>query len=159
MKSKLSHLYSSHRFTASIIVIVFLFVFSACGLVVANGETLEPNDSHVVSLYIDGKELTIPSRAKTVAEFIKNTSTEVGEFDSVEPDLTQKIDTDLFRVRVIRARPYTIREGSKEVSSLSAHSTARLIAESAGIKLKPADTAEFLPAKLEDGSSLGRERV
>lgn len=137
-------------------MIVFLFVFSSGGLVVVNGETLEPNDSHIISLYVDGQELYIPSRAKTVGEFLRNSDIQVGEFDSVEPDATHAILSDLFRVRVTRARPYMIRDGSKELSSLSAHTSARLIAESAGIDLKPADKVEFLPPSLDDSSVLGR---
>lgn len=156
MKSKFIHFYDRHRFVASVAMIVFLFVFSSGGLVVVNGETLEPNDSHIISLYVDGQELYIPSRAKTVGEFLRNSDIQVGEFDSVEPDATHAILSDLFRVRVTRARPYMIRDGSKELSSLSAHTSARLIAESAGIDLKPADKVEFLPPSLDDSSVLGR---
>jgi len=156
MKSKLLLYYAKHRFAAAVVGAIFLFVFSAGGLVVANGETLEPNDSHVISLYVDGDELSIPSRAKTVGDFLTNAKIEVGEFDSVEPDRSQVIDSDLFRVRITRARPYTIRDGQKEYVSLSAHTSARLIAESAGLDLKPADSVEFLPLTLEDITTLGR---
>jgi resuscitation-promoting factor RpfB len=156
MKTKLVHLYEKHRFAAAVITAIFVFVFSAGGLVLVNGETLEPNDSHVVSLYIDGEELSIPSRAKTVGEFIANTKLEVGEYDSVEPDRDQVIDADLFRIRVTRARPYIVRDGQKEYASLSAHTSARLVAESAGIQLKPADVVEFLPPSLDDPETLGR---
>lgn len=156
MKSKVLHYYARHRFGAAVISAIFLFVFSAGGLVVANGETLVPNDSHVISLYIDGEELSVPSRAKTVGDFIQNADIEVGEFDSVEPDLGQVINADLFRVRVTRARPYTVRDGQKEYASLSAQSSARLIAESVGLDLKPADLVAFLPPSLEDATTLGR---
>lgn len=156
MKSILLNIYSKHRYSAAVVGAIFLFVFGAGGLVVANGETLEPNDSHVILLYIDSEELSIPSRAKTVGDFITNTNIDVGEFDSVEPDRSQAIDSDLFRVRITRARPYTIRDGQKEYASLSAHTSARLIAESAVLDLKPTDSVGFLSPTLEDATTLGR---
>ena len=133
-----------------------LFIFGSAGLVVVNGETLEPNDSHVVVLYSDGKTYDVPSRSKTVGEFLQKAHVSLGDADMVEPAKDTKIEVDLFRIRVSRARPYVLKDGTKEVSALSAHSSARLIAESAGITLKPADKVDFLPAEFGTSTSIGR---
>ncbi len=143
MKTRIYNIYRKHRFVSSISMLIFLFVFGAMGLVVVNGETLEPNDSHVVSLYVDGQDYTIPTRAQTVDELIKRSGLSVSEHDSVEPSRETKIDVNRFRVRIIRARPYVVRDGDKEHTALSAHTSARLIAEAAGLTLKPADQADF----------------
>lgn len=134
-----------HHFTAAIVSTVFLFVFCAGGLVLANGETLEPNDSHVVSLYLDGRDLTIPTRSETVGEFLNSAKIELGEGDIVEPDKTQKIESDMFRIRIARARPYTVSDGVTIKAALTAHTSPKLIAEAAGISLRPADTVGFAP--------------
>lgn len=148
MNTKLQHFYRRHRFTSSIALLLFIFVFGSMGLVVVNGETLEPNDSHVVSLYVDGRDYTIPTRAQTVGELIDRSGIAVGEHDSIEPGREAKIEINQFRVRVIRARPYVVRDGNRELTALSAHTSARLIAEAAGLTLKPADKADF--ASIDD---------
>ena len=71
MKQKILNLYQRHRFISSIIAVLVLFIFGSAGLVVVNGETLEPNDSHVVILYSDGKTYDVPSRSRTVGEFLQ----------------------------------------------------------------------------------------
>lgn len=134
-----------------------MFVFSSSGLVIANGQTLEPTDTHIVSLYVDGNELTVPSRAKTVDEFLRATKVGLGEFDIVEPSLDQLIDADMFRIRVIRARPYTVYDRGDSYSVLSAHSTPKLIAQSAISDLSPADTAQYRSISELSQTSLGRE--
>lgn len=143
MKQRITNLYRTHRFGCSVAVAVFIFVFGSMSLVVVNGETLEPNDSHVVSLYVDGVEYNVPTRARTVSELIERSKIQIGEHDSVEPGLETKIESNQFKVRIIRARAYVVVDGDKEHSALSAHTTARLIAEAAGLELKPADKVEF----------------
>ena len=156
MKSRIENTYKRHRFASSVILVIFSFVFLSTGLVLVNGETLEPNDSHVVSLYVDGKEYDIPTRAKTVRELIERSKITVGEFDSVEPGMDAEIEVDSFKVRVLRARPYTVKDGSKQLSALSPHSSARLIAEAAGLTLKPADKVEFAPIENTSFTEIGR---
>lgn len=156
MKARLVNIYQNHRFSSSIVLVIFLFVFGSTGLVVVNGETLEPNDSHIVSLYVDGKEYSLPSRAKTVGELIERSKIVVGEHDSVEPSLDTKVDVDTFRIRIARARSYIVKDGGNEYSALSAHTSARLIAVAAGLSLKPADKAEFVPIEQMALSEIGR---
>ncbi len=156
MKSRIESIYTRHRFASSIVLVLFSFVFFSTGLVLVNGETLEPNDSHVVSLYVDGREYDVPTRAKTVRELIERSKIVVSEYDSVEPGLDAEIGVNAFKVRVVRARPYTVKDGTKQLSALSAHTSARLIAESAGLTLKPADRVEFAPIERTSFTEIGR---
>jgi uncharacterized protein YabE (DUF348 family) len=156
MKHRLTSFYRRNRFVLSVVAILFLFVFGSAGLVVVNGETLEPNDSHVVSLYVDGRSYDVPTRAKSVAEFLEKTHITLGESDIVEPSKDSKIEVDLFRIRVSRARPYIVRDGSRQLAALSAHTTPRLIAEAAGLTLKPADKVDFMPIDSASTTGIGR---
>lgn len=156
MRHKLTTFYRLNRFVLSIVAVLFLFVFGSAGLVIVNGETLEPNDSHVVSLYADGRSYDVPTRAKTVAEFLDKAHIALGESDIVEPSKDSKIEVDLFRIRISRARPYIVRDGSKQLAALSAHTTPRLIAEAAGLTLKPADKVDFMPIDSAGTTGIGR---
>jgi uncharacterized protein YabE (DUF348 family) len=153
---RLQAIYYKHRFSVSIASILLLFVFGSGGLVLVGGETLDPSDSHIVSLYADGKTYDIPSQSKTVGEFLTKSKVTLGASDLVEPSLDTKIEVDQFRIRVLRARPYVVRDGSKELSALSAHTAPRLIAESVGLSLKPADKVDFLPLTFDTNSAIGR---
>jgi uncharacterized protein YabE (DUF348 family) len=156
MKNTATSFYRKHRFVFSIVFVLMSFVFGLSGLVVANGEVIDPADSHVVSVYADGKEYSIPSRARTVGELLDRAAINVSEHDIVEPATEAPITIDGFRIRVIRARPYVVRDGEKELSALTAHTSARLIAEAAGLALKPADIAEFAPIEEIDITEIGR---
>jgi len=120
-----------------------LFVFSTAGLVVVNGETLEPTDSHIVQLYVDGNVLSVPSRASDVGTFLERNNIELAQEDKVEPAKDATIDRDNYRINIYRARPYLIRDGSREISTLSAQTSPRLVAEEAGLVLAQADKVEF----------------
>ena len=120
------------------------------------GHKVEAHESHVISLYIDGRNVDVPSQAKTVGEFIEKSKIDIGEFDSVEPDKATAIEVNSFRVRVSRARAYTVLDGKKELAALSAHTSARLIAESAGLTLAAADKVDFLPIGQVSQLDIGR---
>ena len=156
MRDKIYYFYRRHRFAASVISVLLLFIFGLGGLILAGGQTVGPNDSHVISLYVDGKNLFVPSRSSTVDEFLKKAKITLGEGDIVEPSGDSKIEVDMFRVRVLRARPFTVIDGTKEYSALTAQTSPRLIAEAAGLSLKPADKVEFIEPQFSDSDQIGR---
>ncbi len=80
-----------HAFFTGVFAVIFGFVFFSFSLVVANGETVGPSDSHVVSLYVDGQESSISTRASNVDEFIKKANIQVGSNDLVEPSRDTRI--------------------------------------------------------------------
>lgn len=139
-KNTIHNLLHAHGFAFGVFVTLFAFFFFAGGLVVANGQTLGPNDSHVVNLYVDGKETSIPTRAATVGDFMAKAQVSLKEGDLTEPSLATPIDADNFRVQVFRAHPVTIIDGASIKRVLTPHTSAQLIAEKAGFTVYPEDT-------------------
>lgn len=156
MKNRIINWYYARRFVVSTSIVVMLFIFGLSSLILVSGQQLPSGDTHVVSLYVDGKEYDIPTRAKTVGELLAKAEIDLGEHDIVEPSNDQQITVDGFRVRVSRARAYIVRDGNKELAALSAHTSARLIAEAAGLNLKPADAVDFAPLDTISVTEIGR---
>lgn len=128
-----------NTFSIGIFFSIVLFVLASCGLVVANGESVGPEDSHIINLRIDGQEQVLPTRAANVGELLEKQSIRLSENDAVEPSLTTVIDRDNFQVIVNRARPLTIIDGKTTLSLLSPHVDNRKAVTSAGIELSPED--------------------
>jgi uncharacterized protein YabE (DUF348 family) len=150
----ISSILSSHIFGIGIFALLFGFFFFAGGLVIANSQTIKPDDSHVVSLYVEGEETTVPTRAATVSEFLDKVDVNLYEADLVEPSVETKIDADNFKINVYRARPVTIVDGNKVQRVLTPHESPQLIVEKAGIKVYPED--EF---KVETADNFVQESI
>ncbi len=142
-----------HPFVVPVIAFLALFFIALIGFVFAGGRTLQPSDSHIVILFHDQKTETLPTRAQTVGELLKRHNITINEGDVVEPSVDTKIPEDNFKINVYRARPVTIVEGNHKISSLSAASTPRTIAEQAGVTLYPEDIVSIAPSDnfLRDG--------
>lgn len=140
VKTPIQSILHAHGFAFGIFVTLFAFFFFAGGLVVANGQTLTPSDSHVVNLYIDGIESSAPTRAATVGDFINSANITLNEGDLAEPALTTPIDDDGFRVQIYRAKPVTIIDGQTVKRVLTPHTSTTLIATKAGFTVYPEDT-------------------
>lgn len=147
LKKTIHSILDAHGFAFGIFVTLFTFFFFAGGFVVANGQTLAPNDSHLVSLYIDGEETALPTRAATVGDFLAKAQITLNEGDLVEPVAETPIDADNFRVQVYRASPVTIVDGDTVKRVLTPHNSAQLIAEKAGITVYPEDNLTLTTAE------------
>ena len=146
MKSATNYIYSklqTHAFGFGIFAVLVGFFFFAGGLVVANGQTVGPSDSHVVSLYVDGQETAAPTRAATVGDFIKKANIIVNEGDLVEPSTKTTIDADNFRINVYHAKPVTITDGSITKKVMTPHKSPQTIAQKAGFTVYPEDNFNF----------------
>lgn len=128
-----------HGFSLGLFFIIFIFCFFSGGLVVVNGQTIEPTDSHVVTLYEQGQATDVPTRAQTVEDFLHRAGVVLHEGDLVEPAVQTVIDGENFRVHVYRARPVLIVDGLKTVRALTPHDSPKLVAEKAGIVVYPED--------------------
>jgi uncharacterized protein YabE (DUF348 family) len=133
----------AHAFGFGVFVVLFSFCFFAGGLVAANGQTVIPSDSHIVSLYLDGQETVAPTRAATVGDFINKASIKLYEADLVEPSLDTLINSDNFRIQIYRARPVTIVDGDNIQRVLTPHQSPQLIAKNAGITVYLEDKLTF----------------
>ncbi len=150
----------AHAFAFAVFVVLFSFVFFAGGLVVANGQTLGPSDSHVVNLYIDGEQKVVPSRAGTVEELLQNVGVTLRENDLVEPALKTEIDSDNFSVQIHRAKPVTIVDGDKTPQRImTPYTSERLIAEKAGVEIYPEDVVKLENNSFVQEQILGKKIV
>ncbi len=143
-----------HAFSIGVFGILFSFTFLAGSFVVANGQTVGPDDSHIVSLYIDGQETAIPTRSQTVGELLDKTDVLLTEYDLVEPAKDTPIVGDNFSINVYKARPVTIIDEGKVTRTFTPHQGAKLITEKAGITVYPEDTYA-----LESGNSFVDEQI
>lgn len=128
-----------HPFVVPVITFLVLFFFTVAAFINFGGQTLEPSDSRIVSLNIAGNEQIIPTRAKTVEDLLKKFGIELYERDKVEPSLDTPILEDNFVVNIYRARPVTIIDGDKKITTLSPEPTPRAVAKEAGVALYPED--------------------
>ncbi len=131
-----------HPFVIPVVTFMVLFFASLGGFVALNGQTIGASDSHIVQVSIDGKSQMVPTRAKTVGDFLKRVEVDVDKGDVVEPGLDSTIDADDFRVNVYKARPVTIIDGDKKVYAVSAAKTPRSVATQAGVSVYPEDEIE-----------------
>lgn len=118
--------------------IVLLMVYGRGG-----GHTYRPSDSHVVFVFDSGKKQTIDTKAPTVGDLINRMNLHLIPQDVVEPSLDTPIVEDNFRVNIYHARPVTIIDGTTKTVTLTAQKSARVVAESAGLQVKPEDLATF----------------
>jgi uncharacterized protein YabE (DUF348 family) len=106
---------------------------------------LRPNDSYIARLNIDGKVQSIPTRAKTVGEFIKREKIPVGSRDRVEPSQDEMIVGDNFRVNVYRAEPVVVVDGGAETHATAAAGSPRSAVAQAGVHLYNEDNVSAEP--------------
>jgi uncharacterized protein YabE (DUF348 family) len=145
---------SKHPFVVPVVTLIALFTLATVGFIVLGSRhTLQPSDSHIVKLNVDGADKTLPTRAATVAELLHRLNIVLGANDVVEPAVDTPIVEDNFRVNVYRARPITIIDGNQKIFSVSAAATPRTIAKQAGVTVYPEDQAVTEPIDniLQDG--------
>ncbi|HET7528608.1 MAG TPA: ubiquitin-like domain-containing protein [Candidatus Saccharimonadales bacterium] len=125
--------------------IVALMVYGKNG-----GYTYRPSDSHVVFVFDSGKKQTIDTKAPTVGELIKRLDLHLIPQDVVEPSADTPIVEDNFRINIYHARPVTIVDGGVKSVTLTAQKSARVVAQQAGLKVKPEDIATFSQGDIRD---------
>lgn len=145
-----------HRHPLFIPVTTFLVLFfAALGLFVGtNGKPVLASDSHTVILTNDDRRQTLPTRAKTVHDFLQRAAITLNEGDIVEPAGDTPIDSDNFHVNVYRAKPVVIIDGDQKTFAFSAATTARSVATQAGVTVYAEDIlkTQMTTSFLEDGS-------
>lgn len=126
-----------------------LLLLITMALVIFGGDNsaIKPAGTNVVILTDDGKERTVPTRARTVGELLERLDVTLNEGDVVEPNKDAKIVSDNFRVNVYRGAPITIVDGNRKVFTFSAATTPRSIVKQAGIEVYPEDELLMLPTE------------
>lgn len=138
----MSHNWPKHPFVIPVATTLVLF-FAALGFFVfSGGDEVIASDSHLVVFTHDKKQETLPTRAKTVGEFLERANVQINEGDVVEPSTETEIADQKFRINVYRARPVTVVDSGKKTFAFSAATTARSVASQAGIEVYPEDKIE-----------------
>jgi uncharacterized protein YabE (DUF348 family) len=132
-----------HPFAVPVMVFVVLSIFSLITLIATSGSTLGAADTRVVYLSVDGQQQSIPTRAKTVDQLLKNAEITLGSNDIVEPSLATEIQEDDFRINIYRARRVLITDGSTTVVVDDANPSLRKVAQSAGFDVYDEDFVEI----------------
>ncbi|MEI7682690.1 MAG: ubiquitin-like domain-containing protein [Candidatus Saccharibacteria bacterium] len=152
------HRLKNHPFVVPVATFLVLFIFTMLGFIFLGGSTVGPSDSHIVHLYIDGKQQILPSRASTVGDLLNRAQVQVGEHDVVEPSRDAEITDDNFSINVYRAHAVTIVDTSDagkktSLATYTAQQSPTSIVKQAGIQLLPEDTAVLAPSDnvLRDG--------
>lgn len=137
-----SHNWHKHPMAIPVIT-VFVLAFVVLGFVIfSGGNQVTASDSRLVVFSHDDKQETLPTRAKTVGEFLERTGVPLHEGDVVEPSKDTEIADEKFRINVYRARPVTVIDNGRKTFAFSAATTARSVASQVGVEVYPEDIIE-----------------
>lgn len=153
--------FNNHPYALPVTTFLLLFFVSIASFIGFNARNAPPSDSHIIEFSVEGERTSIPTRAKTVGEFLEKVGTKLEKNDVVEPDLDSRIYSDKFHVNVYRARPVIVEESNgKRVFAYSAAKTPRSVAKQVGLKVYPEDKVESqLPENFLREGVLGEKVV
>lgn len=128
-----------------VILTLFVLTLATSGLFfMYGGQPVQDASVKRVEIFVEGKQRTLPTRAKTVKELLSRLGVQLQPEDIVEPNLNSPILGDDFSVNVYRAKQVTvIDESGKKVKAKIAESTAEGIAKKAGFEVFPEDEITF----------------
>lgn len=139
-----------HPFAIPLFTFGILFGFTLLGLgfvKLTSADKPKVSDARVVIVSFDDQKQVVPSRERTVGGLIKRLNITLGEGDRIEPALSAKIDQDDFRINIYRALPVQVVDGNRVVTTYSAATTPRSIAEQADAKIFPEDSVRVDPVQ------------
>jgi uncharacterized protein YabE (DUF348 family) len=134
-----------HPLVVPVSVLLASFFLGCAAFIFLNGHTVEPADSHLVHMHVDGQDRALPTRAATVGDFIKRLDISVQPHDVVEPALDTAITDDNFQVNIYRAKPVTVIDNGKKVTTVTAQQSPRDIAKGVGLEVYPEDKVSATP--------------
>ncbi len=111
------------------------------------------SDEYFVSIYDQGRFLTVKTSEATVSEVLEQAQIILAETDIVEPSLDTVINDD-FNINIHRARPAIVIDGIERRYVMTASYDPKQIAEEAGLTVYDGDTfqLEFNTSFLEAGA-------
>lgn len=126
----LGSLWRASIFVAGLLVVSFLGTPT---------QSSHAENERIITVYHDGIEKTIVTDAKTVGEALERADVALHKNDSVEPSVDMPLVARGYSINVYRARPVTVVDGNRRLTVLTAHTSAREIAEAAGAALYDED--------------------
>lgn len=140
--SSFKDLITNRLFSLGAIGLIFAFSLLAFSVVAFASQLNSTGSKHIINLYVDGVESTVPTTSKTVGELLEKAKIDIGAYDLVEPSKESKIDSDNFKINIYRARPVTIVDEGKVTKIKTPYQGAKMIAEKAGLEVYPEDIIE-----------------
>ena len=112
----------------------------------ANNETAlaATGDIHFVTIYDQGKKLTIKTNAVTVGEALSRANIEVSKTDIIEPSLTTLINDGSFHINIYRSRPVIVSDGLAKKRLETASYDPITIARDAGFSVYDGDEVNMV---------------
>jgi len=96
-------------------------------------------NGRIVTIYHDGQQQVIATDAQTIGEALDRAGVSLEDHDAVEPVRNTKLVAQTYDVNVYRARPVTVVDGDKRFRVMSPHTSAKKIAEAAGLQVYDED--------------------
>lgn len=110
-----------------------------------NAASLAPSgDIHYVTIYDQGKKLTIKTDAITVADALSRAHFEIATTDIVEPGLTTLINDGNFHINIYRSRPVIVSDGTTKKRLETASYDPITIARDAGFSVYDGDEVNMV---------------
>jgi uncharacterized protein YabE (DUF348 family) len=145
-----------HPYAVLVATFVVLLVVSAATIVLLNRYDHPASNAYIVIVTHDGAEQTVPSNAPTVGALLNKLHITLHQGDIVEPSPSAHINTNDFRINILRAVPVEITEDTTKTFTFSAAATPRAIAQQSGINLYPEDEVTATPSpNLTAGGAIG----
>ena len=142
-KAPKAHFLLRHPLLIPVAIFMSVFFIGLALFVSVNGQTVGAADKHIVELFYDGKDRTVPTRAKTVAELLQRLDVQIGNKDVIEPTPETPIVEDNFKVNIYRARTVEVIDGTTRTVVKTATKSPNVLAREAGVTLLLEDAAHF----------------
>jgi uncharacterized protein YabE (DUF348 family) len=150
---------SRHPYATMGITFAVLLVISIAAFLVVNNVDHPASNAYIVIVTHDGAHQTVPSNAPTVGSLLTKLHIKLNQGDVVEPSQATHINSNDFRINIIRAVPVEVIEGATKTFTFSAAATPRAIVQQTGINLYPEDEVTATPSPTFTGGGAIGETV
>jgi len=132
---------SKHPYAVPLITFGVLTLIIASVYLVARQTNQLPKqtDAKIVIISHDNIKQVVPVKQATVGDLLNKLNITLNQGDVVEPALTTKINQDQFKINIYRAVPVQVVDGATKISTFSAATTPRAIAQQTGQNVYPED--------------------
>jgi len=150
----------NHPFIVPVITFMVLFFVAVVGFIAfSGGGTAGATDSHVVTLTLDDKPQTIPTRARTVGDLLHRLNITLGTQDTVDPAADTAIEEDNMDIHIYKARPVQVVDGDKKIIAFTAEPDPARLAKQQGIDVQPEDEVRAMPVDSVETSDVVKDGV
>lgn len=143
LQTRQFHLISLRRVLALVVLTTLAVIASLFATRVFAADESATNDERLVTVHDGSSEVTVVTRAVTVADALQHAGIEISKADIVEPARTEKLVAQSYQINVFRARPVVVIDGLRTVRVMTAEQSPRQIAKAAGVTLYDEDTTKL----------------